>query len=297
MSEDLGGFSMIELFRLEAEGQLATLTRKLLAIENAPADAGALEEMMRAAHSLKGAARIVGLDAAVNVAHAMEDCFVAAQHGRLALGPARIDALLRGVDWLGRISKLAEAEVEAWTATHAGEIEAYVTGLGRLGKEGANSTVMAPAPAPVAVKPASSPTTPAAPSEEEADRVLRVTAENLNRLLGLAGESLVESRRLEPFNRDLLRLKRGQLELARGLERLQGKLSGRADEAALAALREVRAKSVELLGLTQARIEDMERFDRAATRLATRLYREARAVRMRPFADGIQPFEIGRAHV
>ena len=32
---------------------------------------------MRAAHSLKGAARIVGLDAAVRVAHAMEDCFVA----------------------------------------------------------------------------------------------------------------------------------------------------------------------------------------------------------------------------
>ena len=37
---------------------------------------------MRAAHSLKGAARIVGLDAAVRVAHAMEDCLVAAQKGR-----------------------------------------------------------------------------------------------------------------------------------------------------------------------------------------------------------------------
>ena len=36
---------------------------------------------MRAAHSLKGAARIVGLDVGVRVAHAMEDCFVAAQRG------------------------------------------------------------------------------------------------------------------------------------------------------------------------------------------------------------------------
>jgi len=35
---------------------------------------------MRAAHSLKGAARIVDLADGVRVAHAMEDCFVAAQH-------------------------------------------------------------------------------------------------------------------------------------------------------------------------------------------------------------------------
>ena len=40
---------------------------------------------MRAAHSLKGAARMVGLDVGVRVAHAIEDCFVAAQEGRLKL--------------------------------------------------------------------------------------------------------------------------------------------------------------------------------------------------------------------
>ena len=49
---------------------------------------------MRAAHSLKGAARIVGLDVGVRVAHAMEDCFVAAQEGRLTLRQAQIDLLL-----------------------------------------------------------------------------------------------------------------------------------------------------------------------------------------------------------
>jgi two-component system sensor histidine kinase and response regulator WspE len=43
---------------------------------------------MRAAHSLKGAARIVGMDAGVSVAHVMEDCLVAAQEGRLLLRPS-----------------------------------------------------------------------------------------------------------------------------------------------------------------------------------------------------------------
>ena len=40
---------------------------------------------------------------------------------------------------------------------------------------------------------------------EATDRVLRVSVDNLNRLLGLAGESLVESRWLKPFGESLLR--------------------------------------------------------------------------------------------
>ena len=76
---DLGGFSMLDLFRQEVEGHSATLTEGLLSLEQGAATAESLESLMRAAHSIKGAARIVQLDPAVTVAHAMEDCFVAAQ--------------------------------------------------------------------------------------------------------------------------------------------------------------------------------------------------------------------------
>ena len=69
---------------------------------------------MRAAHSLKGAARIVGLDAAVRVAHAMEDCFVAVQKGKLVLQPGHVDVLLRGVDLLLQIAQISENEVATW---------------------------------------------------------------------------------------------------------------------------------------------------------------------------------------
>ena len=84
---------------------------------------------MRAAHSLKGAARVVGLDAAVRVAHAMEDCLVAAQKGQVALGPGGIDALLRGVDLLTQVSGVSEGEIGAWQESHAGEVEALVADL------------------------------------------------------------------------------------------------------------------------------------------------------------------------
>ena len=74
---------MLDLFREEAETQAQVLTTGLLALERHDAVADQLEACMRAAHSLKGAARIVGLTVGVRVAHAMEDCFVAAQQGRI----------------------------------------------------------------------------------------------------------------------------------------------------------------------------------------------------------------------
>ncbi len=67
MSDDLSGFSLIELFRAEAESQTQTLSAGLLSLERGDASAATLESLMRAAHSIKGAARIVGLDAAVSV--------------------------------------------------------------------------------------------------------------------------------------------------------------------------------------------------------------------------------------
>src|SRR5690242_1404999 len=101
--DDFSQFSLIDLFRKEAESQTAVLTQGLLALERDPTAAAQLEALMRAAHSLKGAARIVGIEAAVRVAHAMEDCFVAAQQGRIVLTHWATDRLLQATDLFGRI--------------------------------------------------------------------------------------------------------------------------------------------------------------------------------------------------
>ena len=121
MSGDLSGFSMMELFRMEAESHTATLSAGLVALEGTLGPPEVIEPLMRAAHSLKGAARIVGLDAAVRVAHAMEDCFVAAQKGKIVLEPEHVDILLQGVDLLVQVAQLGEPEVEAWQSEHAAE--------------------------------------------------------------------------------------------------------------------------------------------------------------------------------
>jgi len=149
--ENLRNLSMQELFRVEAENQTSLLTSGLLALEkqiHAPAPGGQksegglptsdfrpltsgatpeqLESLMRAAHSFKGAARIVNLSPAVHVAHALEDCFVAAQQNRLALQQEHIDVLLRGVDWLTEISRQHEHTITTWEKEHGLKVESWI---------------------------------------------------------------------------------------------------------------------------------------------------------------------------
>ena len=321
--DDLSNFSMHDLFRLEAENQAAILTEGLLALERDPSDAVRLEELMRAAHSLKGAARIVGLDAAVHVAHSMEDCFVAAQRGQLTLGRAQADRLLEGVDLLTQLGQTPENELAVWDREKAPKIRGFVHSLEAvLRDEPAVSAAVAEAPpaaAEVAPEPAPAPSpapalapapvpvpaaalavvppTPApmlapAPSREAPERVLRVTAESLNRLLGLAGETLVESHWLLPYAANLLRVRRRQADLASLLEDLRASLTGagalnerqrtRFDEACREAL--ACGES-----LAESHVE-LEGYVRRSANLSRRLYREAQLSRMRPFADRAQVF-------
>src|SRR5437867_8056232 len=146
---------------------------------------------MRAEHPLKGAARIVGLSMGVGVAHTMEDCFVTAQRNRITLRQKPIDLLLRGVDLLARIAKTPEAEVGQWTGEKPAEVNTFLAALAAVleGGENGDSTGDA-APAPAALLSEPQPTQQSEPQpagaahvRESSDRVLRVTAENLNRAL------------------------------------------------------------------------------------------------------------------
>jgi chemotaxis signal transduction protein/HPt (histidine-containing phosphotransfer) domain-containing protein len=105
----LGHFSLLELFRIEAESQLQSLSENLLALEQDAGNSAALEACMRAAHSLKGASRMVDIEAGVRINHALEDLFVAAQEGRLRIDADHIDHCLQALDLLGDISRLTEA--------------------------------------------------------------------------------------------------------------------------------------------------------------------------------------------
>src|SRR5712691_10456708 len=127
--EDLSNLSMLELFRAEAENQTSILSSGLLELERDAASEQLFESLMRAAHSLKGAAKIVNLQGAVRVAHALEDCFVAAQNGKIHLRQPQVDVLFQGVDLLAYLAKGTEASIAGWESERAGEIQTFLGSL------------------------------------------------------------------------------------------------------------------------------------------------------------------------
>jgi two-component system sensor histidine kinase and response regulator WspE len=287
-SDDLSQFSMRDLFRIEADGQTQALTDGLLALEKDPRRADQLEACMRAAHSLKGAARIVEIQPGVTIAHAMEDLFVAAQEGRTVLDQPRIDLLLQGVDLIIAIGKSPDLESgsqdEAWQAEADRLSQA-------LSQSAATQIDLEPSMPSVAPAPATVEEVADKPEPDAADRALRVSARNLNRLLDLAGESLVESRWLRPFGQSLLRLKQLQREAAAAIDALHAALPvDLLDERARLALAQAQQRVADCRQNLAERLSELESSDHHATTLAHRLYDQALMVRMRPFADGATVF-------
>ncbi|CAM2895258.1 hybrid sensor histidine kinase/response regulator [Pseudomonas gessardii] len=293
--------SLLELFSLEADAQTQVLSAGLLALERNPTQADQLEACMRAAHSLKGAARIVGVDAGVSVAHVMEDCLVSAQESRLFLQPEHIDALLQGTDLLMRIATPGNSVGPA-------DIEAYVALMERLlDPSQPMAKVVAPPPVPASLPEplasleeslllppepeAAPPISSDAPRQnkrmtEGGERVLRVTAERLNSLLDLSSKSLVETQRLKPYLSSLQRLKRLQSNSARALDNLDGQLKTvDLNLEAQEALADARRLLSEAQLLLAEKTAELDEFGWQAGQRAQVLYDTALACRMRPFAD------------
>lgn len=124
--------SLLELFRDEASTQTALLSRLLVELEHEPNRPDWLEELMRSAHSLKGAARIVSLDAVVQLAHAMEDVFVQAQKARLKLTSEMIDGLLASVDFVQELSSHAGPGYPEFVVSQSARQMQLQTGLAAL---------------------------------------------------------------------------------------------------------------------------------------------------------------------
>lgn len=317
---------LIDLFRTEAESQTAILSEGLIVLEKSEATPATLEALMRAAHSLKGAARIVGIDDAVRVAHILEDYFVAAQRSQITIVPAHIDVLLRGVDLLNRIAQPGSAESQE-------TIEAYTTELKHLLEGGGTpptaekkpASEPAPAPPPAEkVQPPAPPSPPPAPvpepirqettstppqaevkaepappvpssaiTPEKTERVVRVTADSLSRLMGLAGESLVEARQFAPFVGSLRELKQTQSALWDSLRKLEdswSKKQGTNGDTSVGLLVQAKDLAAHCQQVLNRKLEELENFAHRSEDLSGRLHHEVIISRMRPLSDGIRGF-------
>jgi two-component system sensor histidine kinase and response regulator WspE len=237
------------------------------------------------------------------VAHAMEDCFVAAQQGRIQLRQGEIDLLLQGVDLLLHLARRSGAGIAQWEAENVTRIHGFLLAIAKItqpqpppapsetAQPGEPAALESAARRPDTAAAKSARLEPAARKKEGSERLLRLQADNLNRLLGLAGESLVESRWLNPFAASMLRLKRMQADLTQSLNGLRDLLqTEELSEHAEEQLRGTMGQAGECGRYLADRLAELEMYSRRSSNLSNRLYLEALQCRMRPFGDGVRRF-------
>jgi two-component system chemotaxis sensor kinase CheA len=104
---------IINSFRAELAEHVQTMNQGLLALEQKSVSGAQrdeqLAEVFRAAHSLKGAARAVGVNAIEQLAHALEDVLGGLQHNHLTESQALYTACFQAVDAIQTVQAAYEA--------------------------------------------------------------------------------------------------------------------------------------------------------------------------------------------
>jgi two-component system, chemotaxis family, sensor kinase CheA len=113
--------ALIATFLDEAREMLALMEESLVTLEKHPASDDLLNEVFRAAHTLKGSAACVGFDAVVELAHRVEDVLDLVRSRALAFDSSAASTLLSAVDAL-KLAVRSESEGDASLSHDALEV-------------------------------------------------------------------------------------------------------------------------------------------------------------------------------
>ncbi len=168
MNEDMSQY--LGVFLDEAGEQLELLEQDILKLEQESSQE-LLQEIFRAAHTLKGSSRAMNFTSMGELTHAMEDVFDKLRHEELTVNSALIDALFQGLDML----KAMKEEIAA-TGTTALDTAELTTRL-RAALTGAPAPSGNTAKPEAAGQPAADPVS--APAEPEASPFTLSEAEEM----------------------------------------------------------------------------------------------------------------------
>ncbi len=185
---DMSAF--LEEFRNEVRDHLQKLDNDLVRLEGSP-EPDLVNSLFRSAHSIKGAARMMGFNSLSMVAHKMEDILGAIRDGRVKPTSETIDVLLKGADEIERLlgeksGARADADIvreledilsgEVVEEKKEGKKEAHGGEKGREKREAGRTSSL----------------------EEEH---IRISSSRLNRVLEIATESLMYNLAVEEIAR------------------------------------------------------------------------------------------------
>lgn len=95
---DANNEELLKDFFSEAEQQVETLESNILVIENDPSNHDAIDEIFRAAHTLKGGSATVEMTELATFCHEVEDLLDALRSGSVSVSEPIVDVLLSAID-------------------------------------------------------------------------------------------------------------------------------------------------------------------------------------------------------
>lgn len=248
------------LFQAESQERLAALEAGLLQLEQRPEQPQLIEDLFREAHSLKGAARMLGLTGIQDRAHALEDSFADARDGKAPLTPALIQTQLQSLDQMRGLA------------------------LEAVGPHGQTTTLPQPEEKPSPARPPEVPpavSAPAAAGPSPADI-------SPHPPLPAQPESRIETLRVDARKLDYLLSQAGELVVSRGhLQRLQSELDALLERARTQASKSDTESLLENLGNLATRLgEDNARLHLVTSEIESGI----RNLRLLPIATLLEPF-------
>ena len=198
---------LVSLFTEEA-GELLDSSDGLMAtLRNAPDDVECIRGLQRDLHTLKGGARVVGIAAVGDLAHAMETLLEKIGDRKRAVEPIEVDSLERAFDRLhDMLERVMENRAVATPVNAVERFNALAEGRPIAGVAGAFETTSEPNPARDEVAPVAkavpAPPPRAAPQFVETEvqapaELIRVRSDLLDSLVNAAGEASIYRARLE----------------------------------------------------------------------------------------------------
>lgn len=207
---------LVATFRAEVEERLASLTDGLLRLESHPSPRQLVASLFRDAHTVKGSARMLGLDPLVTLAHRCEDLLGQLRDGRLTVRRDLVDVLLVAAEALGRSLPGADRPVPASAmAEVAAALDAALSGVDpvtvpRLAESVASATPVADAESEDDTGPRPGRT---------GDHV-RVPVRRVHDLLDVVGEADLDVRRIDGAAEHLTTLAADHQRLVREMRQL-----------------------------------------------------------------------------
>ena len=186
---------LLATFRAEVEERLASLQSGLLQLEKHQSPRQVVTVLFRDAHTVKGSARMLGLQGVLHVAHTMEDLLGALRDGRFAVRKDLVDLLLAACDGILRALPGPDSLDDAALTPLVEALQRAVAGA---------DPVVVPVLQAVVV-----PDQAAAPELETARPAsdsVRVAASKVYDLLDVVGEADLGARRVEQTTGTLLTL-------------------------------------------------------------------------------------------